>query len=82
MPTYPIHFARGKGGALFLVVGGWQYPEKWGVWSNGSNATLVLPLPINPRVNTRVILELNPFVTDTHPKQVVAITVNGSFVKK
>lgn len=82
MPIFPLQFTKSKQGTRFLIPGGWQYPEAWGVWSKGATATLVLPLPSNSRKPTRVILELNPFVTPAHPKQEVAITINGSFVKK
>ena len=73
-----ILFGKAQNGSEFLVgVGGsWAWPEAWGVWSNGSEAKLILPLPEkgNPK---HLMLDLRAFVSAAHPRQNIEIMIQG-----
>ena len=60
----------------YYLASGWSYPESWGTWSDGSTARIYLPLPKEP--SHTLDLNLNAFVTASHPSQAVRIKVNGS----
>jgi len=45
LPPFQKRFSFGAGNeATALLKDGWSAPERWGVWSDGSSATLELPL--------------------------------------
>ena len=75
-----IGFAKGQLGTRFLIGmgGSWAWPEEWGVWSNGDQAKMILPLPKSSSVNTPKQLKLNvrAFVSPLHPKQELEVFVN------
>ena len=89
--TYPtiksnevIGFGKDQIGTAFLIGidqrqikgWGWGYPESWGVWSEGSKAKLVLPIPAgNPKTLT---MDFRAFITAAHPEQLVEVFVNNT----
>ena len=74
----PILFGKAQNGSEFLVgVGGsWAWPEAWGVWSNGSEAKLILPLPEKGKPK-HLMLDLRAFVSAAHPRQNIEIMIQG-----
>ena len=55
--------------------GGWASAESWGAWSVGHYAKLVLRYPKNyPKTLT---LQINAFITPTHPTQSVIVSINS-----
>jgi len=44
-----ITVAFGEEGDDFALGFGWSYPESWGTWSDGQEATLSLPVPVGSR---------------------------------
>lgn len=78
---YP-RFAPGRrlltgksGGALSLLKVGWSQPEPWGTWSEGSAATV--EIPVGTGRPTSVQVEAKVLLSSTHPKQDVDVLVNG-----
>ena len=61
---------------------GWAMPEKWGVWSDGPEARLV----VDPKPGSLgggdlgLIVRAMGFVTPKHPRQTVDVLVNGTSV--
>ncbi len=53
---------RAGGGWTSMLGRGWSAPEEWGVWSDGSEAILVVKLPDNWRGPATIRLELLAFV--------------------
>jgi len=70
-----ISFNLGESGQNYLV-GGWSQPEPWGTWSDGKDAVIKLHVT-NPNAN-RLVLEVNPLVSSSHPHQRVEVRVNDS----
>ena len=73
----PFGFGKGQLGNRFLIgVGGsWAWPEEWGVWSNGDQAKMILPVPQgNPP--KQLNLTVRAFVSPLHPKQDIEIFVD------
>jgi hypothetical protein len=71
-------FGKGQLGNRFLIgVGGsWAWPEEWGVWSNGDQAKLILPVPkgVAPK---QLKLVVRAFVSPLHTKQDVEVFIDG-----
>jgi len=70
-----------KGVAYLLALGnqaqigwGWSNPEGWGVWSDGYQAKLLLPLP--QQTPNQLILNVRPFISAAQPSQDVKIWIN------
>ncbi len=58
----------------FVFCEGWSDPEPWGVWSDGNEARLYLPLPEGrPK---HLVLQFQAFVFDSHPEQSINVKVN------
>jgi len=53
---------------------GWSFPEAFGTWSEGSQAKIVMPLPDGAKTLT---LEMRALVSPNHPKQTIAVQVDG-----
>jgi hypothetical protein len=78
-----IGFGKGQRGTDYLVdVGqaerfnrGWGWPEAWGTWSDGTNATMTLPLPSEEASTLQI--NANAFVGPKHPRQRITLWVNG-----
>jgi lysophospholipase L1-like esterase len=86
-----IQFGKGQIGSEYLinVAGfsaegwGWTYPEAWGAWSEGSKAKIVLPLPQNySKQSLSLQLELRALLSSKHPKQRVAVLVDGNPIRE
>ena len=62
---------------------GWAFPESWGTWSDGPQATITLPLPqVSTTVPTSapaktLTLNARAFIHSKHPTQRVTVTLNG-----
>jgi len=78
-------FSKGGDGVPFLIgIGqfnnsgrGWSFPEAWGVWSEGRESRLVIPLPKSPF--TSLTLEVNPLLSPKHIEQTVQIWIDGDY---
>ena len=73
----PFGFGKGQLGNRFLIgVGGsWAWPEEWGVWSNGDQAKMILPLP-QASLPKQLKLTVRAFVSPLHPKQDVEVFID------
>jgi hypothetical protein len=73
----PFGFNKGQLGNRFLIgVGGsWAWPEEWGVWSNGDQAKMILPVP-QGKPPKQLKLTLRAFVSALHPKQDVEVFID------
>jgi hypothetical protein len=69
-----IRFSYGEVGIQFLG-GGWSYPESWGVWSDGSHASIVFSKLT--AVPSSMQVEGHTVNTPLHPSQSVNISING-----
>jgi hypothetical protein len=74
----PFGFGKGQLGNRFLIgVGGsWAWPEEWGVWSNGDQAKLILPVP-KGEAPKQLKLAVRAFVSALHTKQDVEVFIDG-----
>jgi hypothetical protein len=76
-----ISFANDWANREKFITKGWSMRESWGgIWSDGSSAELVLPMPTD-RPST-VTLNTKAFVSPNHPKQQVNVDVNGTKVQQ
>ena len=73
----PFGFGKGQLGNRFLIgVGGsWAWPEEWGVWSNGDQTKMILPLP-QASPPKQLKLTVRAFVSPLHPKQDVEVFID------
>lgn len=63
---------------VYYLDDGWSYPEDWGTWSNGSSATMSLPIP--PQQVDSILIEANAFVSPSHDaiaNQRLTVSING-----
>lgn len=60
---------------LRYTTSGWSHPEDWGTWSDGADAIILLPLETE-RAST-ILVEANPLLSHSHPKQTVEVKING-----
>ena len=78
------HYLVGVG-AWSKVGWGWSYPETFGVWSEGNQVKLVIPLPRDSKGALESIngitLEMRALISPNHPQQQVDIWVNGHYQK-
>lgn len=76
-----IYFYRDSFGRNEFMLDGWiPYGELWGSWTEGSNASLIIPLPSKNSKSLK--LQLRAFVNDKHPQQTFEILINGNLIKK
>lgn len=61
------------------LISGWAFPEGWGTWSDGAQATIILPMPQVPTLAPAKTLTLNAraFINPKHPTQRVIVAING-----
>lgn len=59
---------------------GWSQAESWGIWSDGSTASLSIPLPEEKAALIR--MEVMPHVNEKHPQQTIIIRINNIKVKE
>lgn len=65
--------------AARLLAGGWNVPEAWGVWSSGTEATMVVPCRLRSGASVRnVALALRGFVVGRHDRVRVDFRIAGS----
>ena len=56
---------------------GWSYPEDWGIWTKGSEATLEIPLADAPTSGVRLSVKGVFFVMPKHESVTASFTANG-----
>lgn len=72
-----ISFANDWANREKFIAKGWSIRESWGgIWSDGSNAEVALPMP--PDRPSTVTLNTKAFVTPNHPKQLITVDINGT----
>ena len=76
-----VEFSQKSAGARDFLLNGWApWGESWGRWSDGSQADMILPIPIaQPRI---LELHVRAFVNSKHPEQSVELLIDGVPVKK
>ncbi|MBT2340893.1 MULTISPECIES: DUF6311 domain-containing protein [Pseudomonas] len=57
-----------------MLVSGWGRVEDWGIWSEGTEAEMVLRVPTEAR---SITIEAAAFVQTVHPSQRVEVSING-----
>ena len=76
-----IFFAKDSKGPITSYLNKhWHDREEWGIWSDGKNADLLIPLPNgNPRI---IKIQFNAFLPPQHPYQEMEILINGRLLQK
>ena len=76
-----IFFAKDSKGPITSYLNKyWHDREEWGIWSDGKNADLLIPLPNgNPRT---IKIQFNAFLAPQHPFQDLEILINGQLLQK
>ena len=76
-----IFFAKDSKGPITSYLNKhWHDREAWGIWSDGKNADLLIPLPNgNPR---KIKIQFNAFLTPQHLYQDLEILINGQLLQK
>jgi hypothetical protein len=59
---------------------GWAAAEKWGTWSDGDSALLLLALSSTPKNDLELLIHGHAFLTHKHPSQEVDVLVNGHYL--
>ena len=77
-PNQAIPFSNQNDNYSKFLVAGWSNPESWGIWSNGSKAQILLPLPLEKV--TLLEIEVSPFISSLNPKQEIVISINGQLI--
>ena len=76
----PLGFGKDQLGTRFLIGtgGSWAWPEEWGVWSNGDQAKMILPIPQHGTLNSPKQLKftVRAFISPLHPKQDVEVFID------
>jgi hypothetical protein len=76
-----IYFSRDAEGRREFLLDGWApYGEAWGNWSEGTTASMLLPIPAGKPKSLK--LQARAFVHEKHPKLDVEILINGVPQKK
>lgn len=60
-----------------LPMAGWSSPEAWGIWSDGYESHIDVPVAVRGSQSSVLELAMKPFVTATHPRQRTTISVDG-----
>ncbi len=71
-----ITFGIGSAGVSALATG-WSKPEVSGVWTDGPEAVLILPLEWPVCGEVELILNCTAFLVPLHPVQRITVVVNG-----
>lgn len=61
---------------------GWSFPEPWGVWTEGSEATLVMRPRNIQGSDLMLIAFMQAFIGPKHPRLEVEVIVNGKPVER
>lgn len=72
-------FFHDSGNGLPMLLGGWSWPERWGVWTDSRNAGLLVPYKDHKK--KRLVLDARALINGRHPSQRVEIFLNGEFQK-
>jgi hypothetical protein len=72
------HFSRLQEQHWARAVGGFSWPEAWGVWTDGSSATLFLRVDAQQKSQIVLRFTVNAFVHPLHPRLDVNILANGA----
>jgi hypothetical protein len=75
-----IEFAQGRSGTNYLL-DGWSEPEPWGVWSDGPEASIKVPINGNAKEINTISLEVNALVGPQHQEQPVDLWLDGEKVQ-
>jgi hypothetical protein len=75
-----IEFAHGRSGTNYLL-DGWSEPEPWGVWSDGPEASIKVPINGNAKEINTISLEVNALVGPQHQEQPVDLWLDGEKVQ-
>lgn len=71
-----IHFSLNSVGKLLLAYG-WADPEDWGVWSDSTNSSMIIPVnPIQGQLIKTIEVKCIAFIDDEYPIQKVDVRVN------
>ena len=75
-----INFSQdGKGPITSYLNNHWYNRESWGIWSDGKNSDILLPIPNgNP---TKILFLFNALISPSHPEQKLDILINGHLEK-
>lgn len=72
----PINFANDWLDRSKYIISGWGERENWGgIWSTQGRAIIKLPIPEDGAKS--ITFSTNAFVSPTHPKQEVLVSING-----
>lgn len=75
-----IDFSKdGRGPITSYLNNHWYDRENWGIWSDGKNADLLIPIPNGSP--TKIVFLVNALITPKHPQQLLEIWVNNSLQK-
>jgi hypothetical protein len=67
-------FKKNRPGLEYLG-SGWSLQEDWGTWSDGTQATIILP--VNSALAKTIIVEARPLLYAAHHQQVIQASING-----
>jgi hypothetical protein len=73
-----IAFSKG-GKGIELLLGGWAWPESWGIWSEGASSRLAIPLG-NGQAK-KIQLNFRALLGPNHPVTRIEIYINGKYQK-
>ena len=77
--SYSISFALDSAGVKNLIRG-WSNPEKWGTWTDGDTASVVLTPAYRPKYDFELLIKGQAFLAYNHPSQEIDVFVNGHHV--
>lgn len=66
----------------FYLAGGWSQPHEWGTWSDGDEASLVVPAPAALASGAPGVLKVFGHVYSHRGPQAVEVVVNGRVVAR
>jgi len=75
-----IEFAQGRSGTNYLL-DGWSQPEPWGVWSDGPEASIKLPIDGDAKEIKAISLEADALVGPQHQEQTVDLWWDGEKIQ-
>ena len=76
-----IYFSKnGTGPITSYLNNHWYDREDWGIWSDGMNADIIIPVPHG--MPKKIIVDLNVLITPVHPEQILEIWLNGKLQEK
>jgi len=72
-------FKKNRPGLEYLG-SGWSLQEDWGTWSDGAQASIILP--VNSDLAKTIIIEARPLLYATHAQQRIQASINGVTANK